>query len=293
MRTGSQGVGAPGYVALELAARAFARGQRDRMFQTQFALRQSSSVWAGRRREVREAGRIYAPSLSARRLFVRNDDAEKILLLDLPVFRVMHEDLDKAASTHPTCGFLNRYRAPAWALVEQEVEIAMADRIIVRGRFAKRELAQLGASEDTISIAPLPVPPIESCIKPESGKLRILLAGLAAARHGTVELLSVLKDRPWLRVALRSGEGAEPQALLQHPQVCLASEMTLSQVDAVISPSLCETYLPQVHIAAASGIPVIATLRGAGSVPQNLLAAEISGDVERGLARALDALYQS
>lgn len=293
IRSGSHGIPAPGFAGLELAARIYSRGERDRLFDSQFVLRQTSSLWAARRPEVANAERLYAPSLSARRLFTSNQRAEKILLLDLPLLRAMHEDLDSAAAKHPSCAFLRRYRAPGWAIVEQECEIAMADTIIVRGRYARQILVGLGVPDRRIIVQPMPVAAVPACTERVPGQLRVLLAGLAAARHGTQEVLAVLATRPWLRVYVRAGEGAEPRELLEHPQVLRAGVDCLAQVDAVLAPSLAEAYHHDVHVAAASGIPVIATLRGAGSVPHDWLTIELPSSVQRGLACALDALYGS
>ena len=290
-RTASFGRGAMGFPALELAARAYSRGRRDRIFQSQFALRQASSVWASRTKGLNQAHRIIAPCLSARRLFANNGDAENVLLVDLPLFRTMHEDLDRAARANPSCEFLRRYRAPSWAIVEQESEIAMADRIVVRGRFAQQELIKLGVAPERITVVETSYAPIQPCRIRVPGELRVLLPGLAAARHGTAQLLGALQSRPWLRVALRPGEGSEPASLLRHPQVSIANAKTLAGVDAVIAPSLCEAYFPEVRVAAASGIPVIATMRGAGAVAHEELTIELPSDVERGLACALDALH--
>ncbi len=289
----AQGRGALGYPALELATRLYSRGRRDKMFQCQFALRQASSIWASRTPELRLAHHVLAPSLSARRLFAARSKAEAILLLDLPLFRTMHEDLDRAAAAHPDCKFLRRYRAPSWAIVEQECEIAMADHIVVRGRFARQELIKLGVSPDRITIVETAYQPITPNRLRAHGLLRVMLPGLAAARHGTAQLLASLETRPWLRIALRPGEGAEPESLMGHPQVSRANATTLSEVDAVVAPSLCEAYFPEVRIAAASGIPVVATMRGAGAVSHEELTIELPSAIERGLACALDALHDS
>lgn len=293
VRAFGEGRGAVGFTALELAARVYSRGRRHKIFQSQFALRQASSIWASHTRELTQAKRILAPSLSARRLFAARSEAEAILLLDLPLFRTMHEDLDRAAAAHPDCKFLQRYRAPSWAILEQECEIAMADRLVVRGRFAQQELIKLGVSPERITVLEISYAPVVPERTRIPGELRVLLPGLAAARHGTAQLLALLETRPWLRIALRPGEGAEPASLMRHAQVSVAKNDTLAGVHAVVAPSLCEAYFAEVQIAAASGIPVIATMRGAGAVPHDELTIELPDDVERGLACALDALHQA
>lgn len=283
-----------GFTAFELAGRLYSRGKRDRMFQSQFALRQLGSLWAARTKELADAGHIMAPSLAARRLFTKRPNVETTLLLDLPIFRTMHEDLELAAKRHPECSYLRRYRAPSWAIVEQESEIAIADHIIVRGRFAKEEVIRLGVSPSRVTVIETPCTSIRSRRVRTPGELRILLPGLAAARHGSAELLSVLVSRPWLRVFLRPGEGSEPAGLLSHPQVHTATAETLANVDAVVAPSLCEAYFEEVQVAVASGIPTISTERGAGAAPHDALTIELPSkpsNVERGLACALDALH--
>lgn len=291
LRAGDHRWPAPVFTALEVAARIYSQGHRTRLFQTRFALRRAASLWAQGREEIQSASRVYAASLSARRLFARNEDAEKILLLDLPLLRIMHDDLDRAAHEHADCGFLRHYRAPDWAIIEQETEIAMADRIIVRGRFAREALGRYGVERESVHISPMAFEHVEGRRRRKDGELRVLLAGLAAARHGAAEVLSILEGRPWLRVVVRDGEGAEPPALLEHPQVIRSADASCSDVDAVIAPCLCEAYLPEVHSAAAAGVPVIATTRGAGAVPRDDLTIELPESVERGLACALDALF--
>ncbi len=291
LRVETSAKSALGFTALELAGRLYSRGRRDRMFRSQFALRAAGAMWAASTREAADAQHLLAPSLAARRLFAKHAHAETTLLLDLPLFRTMHDDLDRAAKKHPECEFLRRYRAPSWAIVEQECEIAMADRVIVRGRFAREEVINLGVSPSQVSVLEPPCTPVVPRRVRTPGELHVLLPGLAAARHGTSELLATLQGRPWLRVHLRQGEGAEPKELLSHPQVVVANQHTLGQVDAVIAPSLCEAYFPELQVAARSGIATIATERAAGATPHDELTLELPMDVERGLACALDALF--
>lgn len=117
---------------------------------------------------------------------------------------------------------------------------------------------------------------------------RVLLAGLAAARHGTNEALAAIDARPQLTLLIRAGAGLEPAHLLAHPRVAVCTEAErrhLQGVSAVIAPSWCEAYLDEVALAAARGIPVIATRRGAGFAA---LAAEIPPGDDRALGHALD-----
>ena len=99
------------------------------------------------------------------------------------------------------------------------------------------------------------------------GRKRVLLAGLAAARHGTMEALAAVAARPHVTLLVRPGEGMEPADLLAHPQVAVADDAQrrhLRGVDLVLAPAWCETYLAEVTTAAAVGVPVVATQRAAG-----------------------------
>jgi hypothetical protein len=212
----------------------------------------------------------------------------------MPGLRCLHDDLDLAAAQHRHCAYLNRYRAPDWTIVDQEVEWQLADEIHVRGRFARQLLLNQGVPAEKIVLLESPV---QSPLLRESSKTRaklhVLLAGLASARHGTNEILRALEFRPWLEVYARAGEGTEPADFMEHPQVHHSDPNTLAQVDALLVPSFCETYLPELRLAAASGIPIIASLRGAAAIPHQELFAELPPMIEPGLGSALDALHRA
>jgi hypothetical protein len=286
------GIGLTGFPLVELAARAWAGSRTDRTLHSRFLFRRLLGQWAARQPGVPNADAIIAPSCAARYLFSAAPTARKILLLDMPGLRCLHDDLDLAATQHVNCAYLNRYRAPDWTVVDQEVEWQLADEIHVRGRFAHQLLLNQGVpAEKILLFEPAPPPPaLREEARPDTD-LHVLLAGLASARHGTNELLKVLDSRPWLQVYARAGEGCEPAEFVQHPRVHSATAGSLLQADAVLVPSFCETYLPELNLAAASGVPIIASLRGAGAVPREQLFAELPPRIEPALGKALDALY--
>jgi glycosyltransferase involved in cell wall biosynthesis len=113
-----------------------------------------------------------------------------------------------------------------------------------------------------------------------------LLAGLAAARHGTCEALELLDSRPDIELRVRAGEGLEPAGLLDHPRVSRASG--LDGIDLVVAPAWCESYPAELAGAIARGIPVVGTRRAAGFVDLAGRGAEVPPGDTRALAAALD-----
>lgn len=290
-RCQDHGKGLLGFPFVELAASAWAGSKTDRRLHSRFVMRRLLGAWAARQSCVASAETIIAPSCAARALFAATPRAKKILLLDMPALRRLHEDLDSAAAKNSGSRYLHRYRAPDWTLVNQEVEWQLADEIHTRGRFVRELLLRSGIPKDKIYSVEAKEEKAIARHKPDDRtRVRVLLAGLASARHGTHELLSALQSRPWLQVYARSGEGSEPAAFFRHPQVQTATAASLSEVDAVLVPSFCETYLPELRQASASGVPVIATLRGAASLAATELFAELSPEIDSSLSRALDKL---
>lgn len=245
---------------LDAASRMWARGQTDRNFDVRFSLRAAADFLAARKISATRPARVIAPSCAAWRSFAaaRQVGAETVLVEDFPDLRGLHRDLDRAANAHPSCSFLRRYRAPTRVLVRQEVERALADRILVRGHHARAERVASGVSEDQLAALTLPPPPP---LTRAGGTGHVLLAGLAAARHGTVEALALIAARPEIKLYVRLGEGAEPPALHTHPRVVPYGGEPL---DAVLAPAWCESYPSEVAAARAADIPVIATARAAG-----------------------------
>lgn len=222
---------------------------------------------------------VIAPSLAARRVFsaATQRGAKKILVEDLPSFRQLHEDLDRAARRLPQCVFLRRYRAPASLVAQQEAEQVLASTLLIRGLFAKANRKAQGFSEEKVLLLP-PKPLPRAATRSAPSAPTFLLAGVSAARNGTMEAISAISSYPEATLLVRTGEGTEPKDILSRPNVRQASkeeQQTLNGVSAVIAPSLCESYSPEVTLAAVKGIPVIATKRGSGCVDANRFGREI------------------
>ena len=266
---------------VDLALAAWTAGRTDRRYRSMMWRRRAVAAIAAR--ALGGVDRIIAPSLAALEPFAAaGPDVERVLIEDLPGLRQLHVDLERAAARHPDCGFLRRYRAPDDQIVRQETEAVLADRVIVRGHLAAgrhREKARLA-----------------SRYRPRPGGQpiaagEIVLAGLAAARHGSCEVLEALEALPDLRVVFRTGEGVEPPALLHHPRARgLAGPVDIRGAAAVIAPSWVETYPTELACAAALGIPIIATRRAAGLLGDAELAAVIEPGDGAGLITALSAL---
>jgi hypothetical protein len=283
----------PGWALGEGALRAWAGARADRKLAARFGLRAAvdhmAARWlATRGRSVRV---LVAPSCAAQHGFaaVAQQGGAGFLIEDLPDIRGLHADLDAAARVHPGCAFLRRYRASRAVIVRQEAERALAGTLLVRGLYARRERERMG--HELARVLALPgardagAAGAGAHAGPQTGagagRKRVLLAGLAAARHGTVEALAAVAARPHLTLLVRPGEGMEPANLLAHPQVAVAGpeqRRHLRDVDLVLAPAWCETYLDEVATAATLGVAVVATPRAAGWVTP---APELApGDVE-------------
>ncbi len=280
----------PGWPIAELALSAWVGERADRRLRGLFLRRAAvDRLAASRLAGARDLRAVIAPSGAAERTFAAASraGARTILHDDLASLRQLQEDLDQAAVHHPDCRFLRRFRAGPATLARQEVEWAMADRILVRGAFARsvREAAGVAPGRLVDWSDPLPA----SAPRAAAGGSRVLLAGLAAARHGTCEALALLHSRADLELVVRAGEGLEPAGLLDHPRVRRATAAELSRldgIDLVLAPAWCEAYPDEVARAVAQGVPVIGTLRAAGFVDLDGLAAP-PGDV-RALSAAID-----
>jgi len=234
---------------------------------------------------------VVAPSLCAREVFAvaRRRGARCVLVEDLPSLRHLHADLDEAAERHPEEAFLRNHRATAADVARQEAERVLADEIWVRGEFLRERLLAAGYSRERLrELRPLEarVPRVDA----RTGRAErvALLAGPALARGGLNEALEVIRARPGWRLWVRPTEGTE-LGRLDHPQVTRVTEQTqrsLEGVDAVLALSWCESHPAEVALAAARGIPVIATDRASGFVSCQRVP---RGDVSVVLS-ALDAL---
>lgn len=281
---------APGWPLAELALSAWIGERADRRLRGLFLRRAAvDRMAAARVRRMRDLRAVIAPSGAAERTFAAatRAGARCILLEDLPALRQLQDDLDTAAARHPDCRFLRRFRAGPSVLARQEVEWAMADRILVRGAFARSVRAAAGVAATRLIDWPDPLP--VSRPRPFAPPTRVLLAGLAAARHGTCEARALLDSRPDLELVVRAGEGLEPAALLDHPRVRRATSRQLATLDGiglVLAPSWCEAYPEEVALAVSHGVPVTGTQRAAGFADLGA-GAHPPGDT-RALAAAVD-----
>ena len=261
-RAGDPALAAPAMFVLDGVLRAWAGAHTDRSYTAELALRRAIDVWAAREVQRRRPTTVVAPTLAARRtLAAARAIARAILVLDLPLLRALHRDLDRAAARWPARAFLRRYRAPAWAIARQEAERVLADRILVRGPYARRICLDDGVPEARLGDLPAAPPPEVPAPAARTGRVR--LAGLAAARHGIDTALAAARHLG-LTLVVRPGEGTEPAELASLPGVATDD----GPADAILCPAVCETYPPELRTRA---VPVVASLQasppGAGPDP--------------------------
>ena len=255
-------------LAVDAALRVWARDRVDRSYLSQFALRTAIDAWSAREVLRVRPDTVVACSLAARRTFAaaKTIGARTVLVLDLPLFRALHRDLDRAADVWPERAFLKRFRAPSWAIARQEAERVLADLILVRGPYARSLCIADGFAAPRVAL--LPQPPRPHVPAPAMPTGRIRLAGLAAARHGIDTALAVAASLGKTLV-VRIGEGTEPRDLARRPGIATDD----GPVDAVICPAISETYPPEVRI---TGTPVIASpmasIDGSGPDPYDITA---------------------
>ncbi len=280
------------WAGLKLGLRVRARGRVERVMAHRFALRRVLDALAARA-IPKEARAVVAPSLGARRVFAAAHERgiATYLVEDLPDFRGLHRDLDAAAERHPDARFLRRYRAALPLLVRQEAERALGDELFLRGAFARDARLEAGFTPDRLKAIPLP--PTQWAPRSALHRTRILLAGLAAARHGSYEAIAAVASFPQAELLVRPGEGAEPRGILEFPGVRAANREELARlqgVSLVLAPALCECYPPEVPLAIERGVPVIATRRAAGWCNlDEITGREIApGDIEQ-LRQAIDS----
>lgn len=268
----------PGWTLLEGAARLWAGRSTSRGMRARFALRGLAGRWTcANLLETEKISDIVAPSLAALELFARHP-GRKILLMDLPLLRQLHADLDRAAEVEAS-PYLHLFRAPREVVVRQEQELALADEVWVRGRYLATRLEAQG-----IRCQALPQSEVAAATRgPERGK-GILLAGVPAARHGITTLLAALERHPDWSLHL-SRPPLEPNNLLAHPQVRYASHW--EGVGVVAAPSWVECYPREVREGFARGLPVVATDRAAGFTPVREVAPGDVPGLEQALVEAL------
>jgi hypothetical protein len=270
---------APAMLAAELGLRAWTRDHTDRRYLASFAVRAAIDAWAAREVTRRRPRLVIASSLAARRTFAaaRAIGAACVLVLDLPLLRALHRDLDRAAAAWPERAFLRRFRAPSWAIARQEAERVLADRIVVRGAYAHALCLGDGIPASRLAVLP---PATRQVPTPTTPTRRLRLAGLAAARHGIDTALAAARALG-MTLVVRTGEGTEPADLARLPGVATDD----GPVDAIVCPAVCETYAPEL---AVTGIPVIASAMasrdGRGPDPYDPLAfaAAIRSALDRG-----------
>jgi hypothetical protein len=229
----------------QAALRAWAGDRTDRGYQAEFVTRVATDRWTARQVRARKPRVVIASSLAARETFAaaREIGARCVLVMDLPVLRALHRDLDRAAAHWPDRAFLRRFRAPSWAIARQDSECVLADLILVRGPYAKSLL------DGQVALLPMKIGEVPHVGKRPHGRVR--LAGLAAARHG-IDTALAATQRLGLTLVVRIGEGSEPANLASLPGVAVDD----GPVDAIVCPAICETYAPELR---ATGIPVIAS----------------------------------
>ncbi len=277
-----------GWFAVEALARLWSRDRTDRAMLARFALRRMVGELAARWLPS-DCDAVIAPSLTARHTFATaaRRNVATLLVEDVPTLRALHADLDAAAVRHPDALFLKRFRASPAVIAEQEAERVLARHVLVRGHHARDLLGDRG----TDGVLDLPGSVGARIIAArDGGPKRVLLAGLAAARHGTFEALDALRELP-VELLVRAGEGNEPRDLLSRPRVRSSTREereTLAGVDVVIAPSWCESHAPEVALAAAMGVPVVATRRGAGLVDLGRAGVEVAPGDAAALAAAIE-----
>lgn len=222
-----------------------------------------------RRRRIEDrfaAGRIAGPEVTARSLSAlstfasaRRMGIRTRLLLDLPLLRELHTDLDRAAAAHPSAGFLRNFRASDRWIVRQEREFALADTIEVRGAWVACKLRDRGFN---------PYPAVQSfpTRKPTSEARTLLLAGPAIGRAGLFEAAAAIRELPGMTLLVRPIDVTPPE-ILDHPRIraaTAAERKHLVGVDRVLAPSWVEAYSPEVATASSKGIAIIGTRRAMG-----------------------------
>lgn len=281
----------PGWSGLDAALRVWAGQAAHRLIEARVVRRRLVDHLAARmiRRWGAQVDAVIAPTLGSHRAFAAAPiSARRILVEDLPLLRELHRDLDRAAAVHPGCGFLRRFRAPDSAIVRQETELILADAVYTRSRYGAQLHHARGRPPSAVHA--LRIPPTSATQPPRRDRPVIVLAGLAAARNGSVEALAMLEQLPDALLMARTGEGTEPVALLGHPRVIAPGTAT---ADVVIAPAWCESVAPELERAVVRGVPVIATRPGAGWLDAHQLAAELDRPDGKALSAAVMDVLQT
>lgn len=228
---------------------------------------------------------VYAPSLCALGVFVKARHAERVLLLELPLLRDLHADLDAAALAVPGAAFLRNYRAKASFVVRQEEELVLSTRVLVTSRLTRQRLRKRGVAPRRLDV--LAMPSRSWALVCEQNGRNVLLAGTTASRFGLEVALAAIEALPELVLWARRGPGSS-EPMLQHRQLrCF--EGSPPPVRAVIAPAWVESFAAETQAAFAANIPLIATDRALGWLEQGRTVKIIApGDVD-GLRDALSS----
>lgn len=244
------------FTAVELMARAYARGKAARSFANRVRLRTLvDRVAALALARGEPPPLVVAPSFAARRTFAaaRRRGTTCLLVEDMPDFDGLVDGLDALARQHPQAHFLRNHRPRAEDHGRQRAERWQADVIAVRGRVAWH---RVGASTTRVLL------PQASKVCPSERGVDIGFAGPALARAGSTHLPALLEALPDRILRVRPGPCSEPASLLRHPRVQV--DASLRGVGVVASLGPLESHPEAVAQALAGGIPVVGTLASTG-----------------------------
>ena len=234
------------------ALRAWAGDRADRRYRADFATRMAIDEWAARLVTQRRPTTVIAPSLAARRTFAaaRAIGARTELALDIPLLRVLHDDLDRAAARWPGEHFLRRYRAPSSAIARQEAERVLADTILVRGPYARARCLADGIAPSRLEDFPRAVVAASTRAAQPTGRIR--LAGVASARGG-LPMARAIAAAVGATLVVRIGAATQPSDLANASGIICDD----GPVDALLAPAICENYEDELLAAARGGVPII------------------------------------
>ncbi len=273
---------------------------------------------------------VFAPSLCALRTFAKTN-AEKVLLEDLPGLRQLHADLDVAHRALPSCAILHNFRAPDPAVIRQEQEAVLANRVLAQGHFARARLLRQGVAREKAGA--LPSPRIDAPFNFDPDARAVCFAGTTAVRAGLEVALAAIDQVPGITIYARRAEGsfgpslAHPRLrLLSGPQNFVApvlpersrgavwlshapldfargerggqvsqqhAEHPVPTVRGVLAPAWVECRSPEVEAAARAEIPLLATRRALGWVEPSRLVTEINPGNVQAIIRWLRSLQKN
>jgi hypothetical protein len=255
------GIWAPAALVLPIWAGQYTH----RQYEGRFFLRAQVDAWAAAR-ITPAVTCVVAPTLGARAVFAAalKQQAQTVLVHDLPLLRRLHGDLDAAARRWPECSFLNRHRAHRRWWVRQEAEWVLTRAVRARGAYAEAGLRAGGVAAPITPLEPAPETAPRSAVGGAAQPV-VRLAGPPLGRSGAAEVAAALAEMPELIVEIRRNAVVEPAALHAHPRVRWVSpDAGLSGVSAVLAPAWAEGSPPEIAEAARLGIPVVCSPAAAG-----------------------------